>query len=340
MYEYEGYDRIGIGGYGSIFKVVKKGENKEYAMKIMEIKKDITQLTIENELNIMKKVCTMNHPNLIKYIEHFWEDSKNKCSVIMEYCPNGDLSKVIEKANSQGQILPEDVILKYLFDILSGVEFMHENEIVHKDLKPSNILIGYNGDLKICDFGISRQLCTIKTHTMFPIGTSGYASPEVVNNTKYSTSADMWSIGCILYELCCLKPLYPIEGGIEGEYEKLLNETKLDLNNIPAIYSEKLKELIPIMLELDKSLRPTCANLLSREIFKRRLIHYLNGDKYYGEHKNGMRNGIGTLYSADGSVYKGKWNDDKRDGKGATYGNDGTESHEEWNKGKCLQNKL
>ena len=129
-----------------------------------------------------------------------------------------------------------------------------------------------------------------------------------------------------------------------NNYIEFMKNNKFDANKIPASYSKELRELIPILLNIDPLLRENCTKLLEREIFqqftfKRRIMYYSTGDKYDGEYKNGMRNGKGILYSNDGSRYEGKWINDVKDGKGISYSNDGTETHEEWSEGK-LNNKL
>ena len=342
MDAYEKKALIKGGSFGEVFTAVRKGEKEIYAMKVMKIRENIDERFINNEISLMRTICTMNHPNIIRYIDHFWDKAKSQCTIIMEYCPKGSLEKVLSESSEMGERLFEKEILKYLFDILSGVEFIHQQKIVHRDLKPKNILIGNDGHLKICGFGIFRQLRTTRIHTISSIGTLGYASLEVLNEGKYSDSADMWSIGCILYELCCFKLPYPIKETSLNEYIEFIRRGKLDLSKIPLSYNVKLRELIPIMLSLNPSLRENCTKLLDRQIFetftfKRRVIYYPTGKKYDGEYKDGMRNGKGILYLTDGSRYEGEWINDMKVGKGIKYCNDGMQIYEEWDEGNYYE---
>ena len=199
-------------------------------------------------------------------------------------------------------------------------------------------MIDNDGNLKISGFGISKRLCVKKGKKISFIGNPEYSSLEVLNGEEYSASADMWSIGCILYELCCFKVLYPIGKKQLSEYVKFIKKGKLVIK-LPLEYNNDFREFLPIMLEISPSLRKNCTEFLNKEIFqsfafKRRVVYYRNWDKYDGEYRHGMRNGKGTLYFVDGSKYEGEWIKNKKNGKGTTYYNDGTKVYEEWNKGK------
>ena len=158
MDSYEKKALIKSGSFGEVFTAVRKGEKETYAMKVMKIDDNVDEKFINNEISLMKTICTLSHPNIVQYIDHFWDKGKKQCIIIMEYCPKGSLEKALRRFSDAGERIPEKDILKYLFDILSGVEFIHQQKIVHRDLKPKNILLGNDGRWKSCESGRSRQL--------------------------------------------------------------------------------------------------------------------------------------------------------------------------------------
>jgi NIMA (never in mitosis gene a)-related kinase len=115
----------------------------------------------------------------------------------------GDLNDVIAKHKERGQEIPEDVILELFIGMLLGVQYIHQNNIVHLDLKPNNILLDDIGNPKISDFGIAKTLVNSKKGSRSIIGSYMYMSPEALLGKNCETNTDIWSLGCIMHELCC-----------------------------------------------------------------------------------------------------------------------------------------
>ena len=176
MDNYEMKKQIDVDGPGKVFEVVKKGGKEIYAMKVIDLNKDVDEKSIKDELNLIKFISIFNHPNVIRYIDYFWNKDKNQCVIVMEYFPKGNLRKVINKYSSAGEYIPERQILKYFSDILSGVDSLCTKEIVHRDLRPENILIGDDGYLKVSGFGITNRLCRPDINKLFPTGNFRYMS--------------------------------------------------------------------------------------------------------------------------------------------------------------------
>ena len=169
------------------------------------------------------------------------------------YNIGGDLFDMLKKKREAKERFKESQILQIMSEICSGVSYCHLNKIAHKDLKPKNILI-VDGIPKLCDFGIARNIKdteeVIKTKRL----TVAYAAPEVFNTPPFKPKlADIWSLGCLLYELCSLKrPFLP---GFNMNY-------KFDVTPLDA-YSLQLRELITLMLNVDPEARPTADQILS-----------------------------------------------------------------------------
>ena len=190
----------GIIGKGT-FSVVKLGVNKitkeKVAIKIMQKSKIINQedlIRIHREIDMLSK---LKHPNVIK-IHKIEEDSK-KFYIIMEFCENGELfNRIVEK-----QRLSEDEAAYFYYQIISGLEYIHKNNIAHRDLKPENLLLSKDDILKIIDFGLSNY-SSFNFLLGTPCGSPCYASPEMVSGKKYNGFLiDVWSTGIILFAMIC-----------------------------------------------------------------------------------------------------------------------------------------
>lgn len=144
----------------------------------------------------------------------------DKIYLIFEYC-EGDLAAVMHQqrqlASATGAAWMSSMVIKrYLKQILLGIHACHCNRIMHRDMKPQNILIGLDGELKLADFGLARAFSVPMRPFTHEVVTIWYRAPELLlGATEYSIAVDMWSIGCIFFELCYLKPLFNASEEIE-----------------------------------------------------------------------------------------------------------------------------
>ena len=167
---------------------------KQYECSIADSESLLKILT--SEVKMMKKVC---HPNIVKYFGlHTPEDSFENMSVynvVMEYISGGSLADKLKKTGA----FPIPDIIDVTKDILQALEYLHSKNIIHRDLKPSNVL---GSDLyKLSDFGICTQVKELESIPRSFVGTAWYMAPEVIMQEPYSYSADIWSLGCLVYEL-------------------------------------------------------------------------------------------------------------------------------------------
>lgn len=338
MENYEIIERLGAGGYGEVHKVRDVRTNKEYAMKLMLSENCLE--SFKNEIRFLIEARSNFNPYVVRYISSFTVENPPQFAIITEYCSGGDLRSIIQKYKKQEVLIPEETIIKCISQIAVGMAFLHERKILHRDIKPGNILIDPEGNLKLSDLGVSRQLAG-KTHTTTGPGTPCYTSPEALESGRHSYSSDVWAFGCTLHELCCLSFAFE-----EDSYAGLLKEMKMgyDGSRIPKCYDPRIREIITSMLSVDIKLRPTCEELLNNRLIKDYIgpvivgnietQTYENGDRFQGELKNGKRNGKGAYFYADGSVYKGDWKDGKENGEGMLTTSYGDEYDGEWKSGK------
>ena len=193
--EYVESEQLGEGCYGRVYEVKNNSTGEEYAMKKISTKK-IDQAMFQNEVALMEKINNLSSPYLVKYIKSYVREEKFEYMIIMEYCSGGSLENIIENYKKREEYIPEDMILKFMKQILLGVMTLHKNKILHRDLNPDNILFDSNNNLKLSDFGISKQLYDSSLYANTAKGTLWYSSPEVLNGRRCNSSADIWSLGC------------------------------------------------------------------------------------------------------------------------------------------------
>ena len=202
-------------------------------------------------LLLSKYYFIFSHPNVIKYKEAFFDEGNNSLCIVMEYANDGDLSSKITTHIDAGTHFPEEEIWQLLTQMCLGLEAMHKLNICHRDLKCANMFLS-KGIVKIGDLNVSKVAKSGLLSTM--TGSPFCISPEIWNNIPYNYKSDMWSLGCVLYELCALTPAFMADNIgslkrkiISGTYEKL-----------PDYYSLDLTKLIGSLLQLNPSLRPSC----------------------------------------------------------------------------------
>ena len=256
---------LGKGSFGSVYLVRRKRDNKIYALKSVYMEK-LNKKEQENSVNEVRILASVNHPNVIGYKEAFWDDSGSTLNIVMEYADDGDLHTKIEKMEKEGGLFSEDLIWSYSIQMIEGLKALHDKKIMHRDLKSANIfLVKDKHQCKIGDMNVSKVIKekVLRTQT----GTPYYASPEVWNDNPYSYKSDLWSIGCVIYELCELKP--PFHGkDLDELYE---NVCKGKPKRINKIYTDDLWNMILMLLQVDVDKRVDCNKFLNSELILKKI---------------------------------------------------------------------
>ncbi|CAL1587919.1 unnamed protein product [Knipowitschia caucasica] len=208
---YELLAEIGEGSYGKVFKAREVGgEQRLLAVKKLNIRPEAADSGIPpfmiREVALMLKMKFFDHPNVVKLLDACAvpEGRSMDLTLVLEYIDQ-DLSSYLSKAPSTGLTL--DCIKSVMRQLLQGLDFLHTNMVLHRDLKPENILISSRGEVKIADFGLAR-LYTFNIALTPGVVTLWYRAPEVLLNSVYMSTVDMWSAGCIFAELFLLRPLF------------------------------------------------------------------------------------------------------------------------------------
>ena len=241
---YKIINKLGNGAFGSVYKILDTYDNKTYALKKIDIDKEVEKniSIIENESNILK---SLDNPNIVKYYDCFRE--KNSFYILMEFCEYKDLNCFINKYKQKNELIPESVIRSIFRELCNGIKGVHSKNVIHRDLKPENIFISDDYQIKIGDFGISKILDGTSYATTMA-GTLLYMAPEIVKGIKYTNKIDIWSLGCILYEICTLKKCFDANN-LLNLAKKIISGVhgKIDLN----FYKDNLQNIIDLLLKED-----------------------------------------------------------------------------------------
>ena len=226
--------------------------------------KEDSKKQIYNEASIMKKLF---HPNVISFKDVFKDTKLDYFYIVMEYANDGDLSKKIKNQKQKiigEKYFSEEKIMQYFYQICRGLQYIHSKNIIHRDIKSQNIFLMKNGKIKIGDFGIAKALTNTKNNATTIIGTPYYFSPEIINGEPYNYKTDIWSLGVVLYEMCCLK--LPFESNNIAQLSIKIMKGKYD--PIPGRYSKNMANLIKNMLNIDQKLRPNINEVMQSPLMK------------------------------------------------------------------------
>lgn len=249
---------IGSGSWGKVYLVSSK--DQYYVMKEMSTKgidkksKDM----MESEISILKR---LNSPYVVHYIDGFSKD-KN-IYLVMQYCSKGDLEQKINiQRDKFRSYFKEQLILYYIQCVALGLYYIHSQNIIHRDMKPANIFLNDNDACLIGDFGVSTAVRPDqKAKTV--IGSPLYMAPEMFLNLPYDNKVDIWGLGCISHELCCLESAFT--GNNMITLVTAIRSSKT--TRIPKYYSSDLQQLIDWMLTKEANKRPSAKQILEHRCF-------------------------------------------------------------------------
>ncbi|KTG04879.1 hypothetical protein cypCar_00003082 [Cyprinus carpio] len=257
---YDIEDRLGTGKFGQVFKLVEKSTKKVWAGKFIKAFSQKEKENVRQEIDIMN---SLHHPKLVQCVDAFV--GKSDMVMVLEMISGGEL---FERIVDEDFELTEREVIKYMLQIIDGVQFIHKQGIVHLDLKPENIMcINKTGSkIKLIDFGLARRLEDSGSLKVL-FGTPEFVAPEVINYEAISYPTDMWSIGVICYIL--VSGLSPFMG--DNDNETLANVTSATWDFEDEAFdeiSDQAKDFISSLLKKDMRARLTCAQCLEHSWLK------------------------------------------------------------------------
>jgi len=267
---YTKLSQVGKGSFGAVFLVrhTNKGGDTLILKEVQT--KGCSQSEIratKQEVAVLKRVC---HPNIIGYVDTFEENGV--VSIVMEYAAGGDLGRLIAKRVKEGGArFSETEIKRYATQLGSALEYLHnEIHLLHRDIKPKNVFLSGDGDVRLGDFGLSKVLSKSDGVAEKQVGTPLYMSPELAAGKPYDRSSDVWAFGCTLFECMGFKPpwndLLTPEGGLEGGMQGLTHALRHQSLNIMALrshYSEELCQTLDQLLAKTREKRLPLGQLIS-----------------------------------------------------------------------------
>ncbi|XP_023605090.1 serine/threonine-protein kinase Nek11 [Myotis lucifugus] len=262
--------KLGSGSFGTVYLVLDKKAKRGEELKVLkEISvgglnpNDTVQANLEAQL-----LSKLDHPAIVKFHASFVEQD-NFC-IITEYCEGRDLDCKIQEYKEAGKTFSDGQVIEWFIQLLLGVDYMHERRILHRDLKSKNIFLK-NNLLKIGDFGVSRLLmgsCDLATTLT---GTPHYMSPEALKHQGYDTKSDIWSLACILYEMCCMNHAFTGSNFLSI----VLKIVEGDTPSLPTRYPRELNAIMERMLNKNPSLRPSAIEILKIPYVDEQLQHLI-----------------------------------------------------------------
>ena len=264
MKNFEIINKLGNGAYSEVFKVRRKADNKIYALKKVKLK-NLKEKEKQNSLNEIRILASIKSPFVISYKEAFFSEEDKTLNLVMEYADSGDLYQKIKIFKKKKLFFEEKDIWKIFIQITRGLKSLHGLNILHRDFKSANIFLFEDGAAKIGDLNVSKILNKSLGQTQ--TGTPYYASPEVWNNSPYDCKSDIWSLGCILYEMLTLNPPFQADD-FDGLYKKVIAGK---YNKINARYSEDMNEILKLLFKVNPKERPTCDEILKLDLIKKRI---------------------------------------------------------------------
>ncbi|CAL8096683.1 unnamed protein product [Calicophoron daubneyi] len=248
---------LGDGAFGKVYEAVKKGEGTEAALKKVEFGSEVELEDFMVEIEILTQ---LKHKNIISLLEVYVYDSK--LWMFLELCKGGALDSIM---NTLEKPLSESQIKFVTHEVLCGLGFLHENLIIHRDMKAGNILLTQKNEVKLADFGVSARLNDAKQKRDTFIGTPYWMAPEVIacetfKSNAYNWKADIWSLGITLIELAQTRPPYHEI----NPTRVLLKIAKSDPPTLsrPNFWSQEFRQMLVRCLQKDPAQRPECKELL------------------------------------------------------------------------------
>lgn len=256
---------------GACVLVRNNEDGKLYVIKQVDLTK-MNRKERQQSLNEAHLLKSLQHPNVINYVDSFLTNKSDYICIVMEYADGGDLSSRIKK--SYGVNFRETQVIDWIIQLALSLSYVHKRKVLHRDVKSQNVFLTSQNILKLGDFGIARTLSGTYDQAKTFVGTPYYLSPELIMERPYDHRSDVWALGVIVYELLTLK--HPFNAtSMKGLMQRIL---KLQYEPIPPLYTTELRNIVPRLLTRDPAHRIRLSDLLDLPVIHRRLREWMLSD--------------------------------------------------------------
>ncbi|KAL3853286.1 hypothetical protein ACJMK2_016839 [Sinanodonta woodiana] len=254
MTKYETLNLIGSGVSGSIVTAKIRGSHNGdiAAIRIIDLTKLPKKDRLITEIEVMK---TYRHENIVNFYDCYFLEEKQELWIVTEYLDGGSLTDVVTET-----VMKEGQIAAVTRECLKALDFLHQRDIIHRDVKSDSVLLGMNGTVKLTDFGFCAQLNNEQSKRQTLVGTPYWMAPEVVSRKKYGKKVDIWSLGIMIVEMLEGEPPYLNETPLKAIY-KIATKGKPEIKNFNKL-SPELQDVLNKCLEVDVNIRAEALELL------------------------------------------------------------------------------